>query len=43
MTDFASLLKPDRGQSARTIHVVHPDDYAGWLAAQPARVSLRTD
>jgi len=38
MTDFASLLKPDRGQSARTIHVVHPDDYAGWLAAQPARV-----
>jgi leucyl aminopeptidase len=38
MTDFASLLKPDRGQSARTLHVVHPDDYVGWLAAQSARV-----
>jgi leucyl aminopeptidase len=38
MTDFAALLQPDRGQSARTIHVVRPEDYAGWLAAQPARV-----
>ena len=38
MTDFAALLQPDRGQPARTIHVVRPEDYAGWLAAQPARV-----
>ncbi|MEH3101875.1 leucyl aminopeptidase family protein [Sphingomonas adhaesiva] len=38
MTDFAALLQPDRGQPARDIHVVHPDAYAAWLAAQPARV-----
>ncbi len=38
MTDFAPLLQPDKGQPARTIHVVHPDDWAGWLAAQPPRV-----
>lgn len=34
MTDFAPLLIPDRGQPARTIEVVHPDDYATWLNAQ---------
>ena len=38
MTDFATLLVPDRGQDARTIQIVHPDDYATWLAAQPPRV-----
>ena len=38
MTDFGSLLVPDRGQPARTIHVVHPDAFAGWLSAQPPRV-----
>jgi leucyl aminopeptidase len=38
MTDFASLLQPDRGQPARAIHVVHPDAFAGWLATQPPRV-----
>ena len=37
MTDFSALLQPDRGQSARTLHVVHPDSYADWLARQPAR------
>ena len=37
MTDFASLLQPDRGQPARRIHVVHPDAFAGWLGAQPQR------
>ncbi|MEN2786683.1 leucyl aminopeptidase family protein [Sphingomonas qilianensis] len=37
MTDFTSLLQPDRGQPARTIHVVHPDAFNGWLAAQPQR------
>ncbi len=37
MTDFAALLQPDRGQPARVIEVVHPDGYADWLAAQPAR------
>ena len=38
MTDFAATLQADRGQPARALHVVHPDDYAGWLAAQPPRV-----
>jgi leucyl aminopeptidase len=37
MTDFAATLAPDRGQPARALHVVHPDDYAGWLATQPPR------
>ncbi|WP_034161221.1 leucyl aminopeptidase family protein [Sphingomonas sp. ERG5] len=38
MTDFANLLQPDRGQPARTIHVVHPTAFADWLAGQPPRV-----
>jgi leucyl aminopeptidase len=38
VTDFAVLLAPDRGQPARTIHVVHPERYPAWLAAQPPRV-----
>ncbi|MDQ0837503.1 leucyl aminopeptidase family protein [Sphingomonas faeni] len=38
MTDFASMLQPDRGQPARTIHVVHPDTYEGWLAKQSQRI-----
>ncbi|WP_277968528.1 leucyl aminopeptidase family protein [Sphingomonas echinoides] len=38
MTDFAPLLQPDRGQPARTIHVVHPDAWETWLTAQPQRV-----
>src|SRR3546814_7136032 len=38
MTDFAALLQPDKGQPARTLHVVHPDDWADWLAHQPPRV-----
>lgn len=37
MTDFTALLQPDRGQSARDIHVVHPEDYDAWIAAQPPR------
>ena len=37
MTDFSAFLAADRGQPARTIHVVHPDDYEAWLAQQPAR------
>ena len=43
MTDFASLLQPDRGQPARLIHVVHPDDYATWLSAQSQRVRTTVD
>ena len=38
MIEFAPLLQPDRGQSARAIHVVHPDAYADWLSHQPVRV-----
>jgi leucyl aminopeptidase len=38
MTDFASLLQPDRGQPARDMHVVHPDRWAEWLGGQPPRV-----
>jgi leucyl aminopeptidase len=38
MTDFASMLLPDRGQPARTIHVIHPDAYESWLGTQPQRV-----
>ena len=38
MTDFAACLAPDRGQPARTIHVVHPDGWADWLNAQPPRI-----
>ncbi len=38
MVDFATLLQPDRGQAARSIHVVHPDNWAAWLKAQPPRV-----
>ena len=35
MTD---LIQPDRGQSARTIHLVGRAGYDDWLATQPARV-----
>ncbi|KTT76261.1 leucyl aminopeptidase family protein [Sphingomonas endophytica] len=38
MTDFSALLQPDRGQPARDIHVVHPGDFAAWLAQQPERI-----
>jgi leucyl aminopeptidase len=38
MIDFAALLQPDRGQPARSIHIVSPTDWEDWLARQPARV-----
>ena len=38
MTDFSSLLLPDRGQSARTLTLVPPADHDAWLARQPLRV-----
>ncbi len=37
MTDLSPLLLPDRGQPARTLHLVHPDRWAEWLNAQPPR------
>ncbi|WP_337846969.1 leucyl aminopeptidase family protein [Sphingomonas sp.] len=38
MTDLSLLLQPDRGQSARSIHVVHPDQWQEWLKEQPPRI-----
>jgi leucyl aminopeptidase len=36
MTDFAALLVPDRGQNARSIHLVDKDSFAAWLKKRPA-------
>ena len=35
MTDFASLLVPDRGQKARSIHLVDKEGFAAWLKKRP--------
>ena len=34
MTDFAALLQPDRGQPARTIHLVDKKTAEQWIKAQ---------
>jgi leucyl aminopeptidase len=36
MTDFSSLLVPDRGQKARPIHLVDKANFADWLKKRPA-------
>ena len=36
MTDFAPLLRPDRGEPAHCIHLVDKASFAGWLKRQPA-------
>lgn len=36
MTDFASLLAPDRSQQARLIHLVDKDGFGDWLKMRPA-------
>ena len=36
MTDFASLLQPDRGGPAHVIHLVDKASFEPWLKAQPA-------
>ena len=36
MTDFASLLVADRGQSARAIHLVDKDSFAAWAKTRSA-------
>ena len=38
MTDFASLLVPDRGQPAHVIQLVRAEGFDEWLTAQPERV-----
>jgi leucyl aminopeptidase len=40
MTDFSALLVPDRGQSARSIHLVSPAGFDAWLKAQPERCRI---
>ena len=41
MTDFASLLRPDRGGSAHAIHLVDKAGFGAWLKKQsPARRAL---
>lgn len=41
--DPALLLQPDRGQSARTIHVIVGQGLADWRSAQPPRVRAALD
>ena len=36
MTDFATLLVPDRGQKARPIHLVDKAGFDAWLKKRPA-------
>src|SRR5919112_2164719 len=36
MTDFSSLLVADRGQKARTIHLVDKESFAEWAKRRPA-------
>jgi leucyl aminopeptidase len=38
MTDFPSLLVPDRGQPGHVVHLVRAAGLDEWLAAQPERV-----
>jgi leucyl aminopeptidase len=37
MPDLASLIQPDRGQPARTIHLIDAKGFDAWLSAQPPR------
>jgi leucyl aminopeptidase len=38
MNDFRTLLQPDQGQHAASLHVVDKAGLEAWLKAQPARV-----
>ena len=38
MIDFSDLLQPDKGQSARTVHIIAAAGFDAWLTAQPERV-----
>lgn len=37
MTEFAALLRADRGEPATTLHLLDAAGLSGWLATQPAR------
>jgi leucyl aminopeptidase len=38
MTEYASLIQPDKGQDARTIKLVDKHGFSEWFAAQPEPV-----
>lgn len=38
MTDYSTLLQPDKGQPATAIHLITPTLFEDWLKAQPERV-----
>jgi leucyl aminopeptidase len=38
MTEVATLLQPDKGQSATALHLVDRKGFDAWLKAQPARI-----
>ncbi len=38
MTDFTTLLQPDKGQRATLVHLVDKAGLEAWLGAQPERV-----
>ncbi|HEV2043863.1 MAG TPA: leucyl aminopeptidase family protein [Sphingomicrobium sp.] len=41
MTDFSTLLQPDRGEPARLIHVVDKDTFSVWVKKQtPSRQTM---
>ncbi|TGX56185.1 leucyl aminopeptidase family protein [Sphingomonas gei] len=37
MPDLSTLIQPDRGQPARTIHLIDAKGFDAWLATQPPR------
>ncbi len=37
MTDYASLLQPDKSQNAHDLHLVNTDSFESWLGDRPAR------
>ena len=37
MIDYSDLIQPDKGQEARTIHLVDKKSYDEWLKSRSAR------
>lgn len=37
MTDYSDMIQPDKGQDARTIHLVDKQNYETWLKSRSAR------
>ncbi|MEQ1725132.1 MAG: leucyl aminopeptidase family protein [Sphingopyxis sp.] len=40
MTDFSTMLQPDKGQPARTIHISDKAGFDDWIKAQPERARV---